>query len=359
MAYLLGLGKSLPPVAMSQSDAVHHALSIAPSSKKETNAIPVLYRRSGVKSRGLVLLEKKEGKISLPFFPVAQEKNDRGPSTEERMKQFELTVPHLAIEASQKALKNAKTSPARICHLVTVSCTGFSAPGFDVELIKKLKLAPDLSRTQIGFMGCHGAINGFRAARALALAHPGELVLLCAAEISSVHYAYGRKSDHLVANSLFADGAGAAVISDTGASQSWKILAAGSNIFPDSEKMMTWRIGNHGFEMGLSPRLPQLIRDNLKPWLSQWLSAQGFRIEDIRSWAVHPGGPRVLNAVQTSLGLPDNALSVSRQILAEFGNMSSATIFSIIERFYQNPDPLPCLALAFGPGLAAEVVLFG
>jgi len=357
MVRLLGLGTALPEQAVSQSFAAQHALSLYPHSEEEKRLLPILYGRTGVKERGSVLFEEK-GEFSLPFFPPVKEEGERGPTTEERMKQFVLKAPALALQASRKAVEETKITSDALRHLVTVSCTGFSSPGFDLELIKTLHLAPDISRTQIGFMGCHGAVNGLRVASALASAHPGESVLLCAVEISSIHYAYGWKPGQVVANSLFADGAGAAVISTGGPNGSWTLQATGSRVFPDSEDAMTWRIGNHGFEMGLSAHVPQLIGANLRGWLREWLSKEGLVISDIRSWAVHPGGPKVLDAVESALELPPNALAVSRKILAEHGNMSSATILFLLEELSRIEAPIPCLALAFGPGLTAEAALF-
>ncbi len=357
MVRLLGLGTAVPEQTVSQSLAAQHALSLYPHSEEERRLLPILYGRTGVKERGSVLFEEK-GEFSLPFFPPVKEEGERGPTTEERMKQFVLKAPALALQASRKAVEEAKITSDTPRHLVTVSCTGFSSPGFDLKLIKTLNLAPDISRTQIGFMGCHGAVNGLRAAHALASTYPGESVLLCAVEISSIHYAYGWKPEQVVANSLFADGAGAAVISTRGPKGSWALQATGSCIFPDSEDAMTWRIGNHGFEMALSARVPQLIGTHLRGWLREWLSSQSFSIPDIRSWAVHPGGPRVLDAVESALKLPPNPFAVSRKILAEHGNMSSATVLFLLEELRRMDAPLPCLALAFGPGLTAEAALF-
>lgn len=415
--YLLGIGTAAPANTISQTQAAHHALALSPSTKKNSGLLHALYKRSGVKSRASVLLEKHNGELSSPFFSSSSPEQNRGPNTEERMKEFESKVPLLALQASSEALKNARILPEKIRHLVTVSCTGFSAPGFDLELIRNLKLSTQVSRTHVGFMGCHGAINGFRVAHALTKAHPGESVLLCSAEISSIHFAYGWKSDQVVANSLFADGAGAAILStyapacrrgredrppwredegvgripakprrqgrgeaellrrdsagfkgprvltrgapsSDGPAKSWEVFATGSAIFPNSEDAMSWRIGNHGFEMSLSARVPQLIRNHLKAWLEEWLTQQGFQLDAIKSWAVHPGGPRVLDAVELSLGLEKDQLAVSRQVLADSGNMSSATIFHILKQLYAGPAPLPCLALAFGPGLAVEAALF-
>jgi predicted naringenin-chalcone synthase len=121
---------------------------------------------------------------------------------------------------------------------------------------------------------------------------------------------------------------------------------------------MTWRIGDRGFEMYLSPSVPGVIKEHLRPWLEAWLAQQGVSIESVGSWAVHPGGPRILSAVEEALGLPRSATAMSREILATFGNMSSPTVLFIIERLQAAGCPRPCVALGFGPGLTAEAALF-
>ena len=120
---------------------------------------------------------------------------------------------------------------------------------------------------------------------------------------------------------------------------------------------MSWRIFDHGFQMTLSPRVPEAIRESLRPWLSGWLAGQGLEIADIRGWAIHPGGPKILAACANALGLDDAMMSPSRQVLAEFGNMSSPTVLFILERIRKQADSRPGVMLAFGPGMTIEAAL--
>jgi predicted naringenin-chalcone synthase len=264
----------------------------------------------------------------------------------------------LAGAAAEQALVNAALPPAAVTHLVTVSCTGFFAPGLDIGLIKRLSLPPTVGRLHVGFMGCHGTLNALRAAQALVDANPAAVVLVCAVELCSLHFQYGSEPDQLVANALFADGAAALVgRSSASGDEAWRVVAAGSYLMPDAEDGMTWRIGNHGFQMTLSPRVPELIGAHLRPWLEAWLVALGRRLEELNSWAVHPGGPRILTSVAQTLGLPPAALAASAEILAECGNMSSPTVLFILQRLQQQGARRPCLALGFGPGLVAEAAL--
>jgi predicted naringenin-chalcone synthase len=231
----------------------------------------------------------------------------------------------------------------------------------DVELITRLRLPPTIERLQIGFMGCHGAINGLRAARAIAAADPNAAVLLCAVELCSLHYRFAWEPDRLVANALFGDGAAAVVAGgpalDNGPC-AWRLAATGSCLIPSSTQAMSWRIGDHGFEMTLDASVPELIQTHLRPWLTAWLAAHHLALADIGSWAIHPGGPRILSSIEASLGLASGATTVSRDVLAAHGNMSSPTVLFILDRLRRVSARLPCVALGFGPGMFAEAALF-
>ena len=266
----------------------------------------------------------------------------------------------MAKQAAQDALDESGIAPSAITHLVTVSCTGFKAPGFDLGLIKQLQLANTVERTHVGFMGCHGAFNGMRVAHAFAQSVPNSRIILCATEICSIHYYYPWDPKRVVGNALFGDGAGAMVGSagQNTAADAWQLVANGSCLFPNSDHAMTWVIGNHGFEMTLSAKVPNMIAAHLRPWLENWLKSHGKAIGEIGSWAIHPGGPRILSAVEESIGLIPGVAWSSREILTQYGNMSSATILFILDRLRRTAALRPCVALGFGPGLVVEAALF-
>jgi predicted naringenin-chalcone synthase len=206
-------------------------------------------------------------------------------------------------------------------------------------------------------MGCHAAINGLRIADAIVRASSTR-VLLCAVELCSLHFQYAPEPGQAVANALFADGAAAAVLGP-GADAPLRIDSFSSRLIPGTASDMTWTIGDHGFRMTLSPRVPELLRAHASPWVADWLAARSLSTSDIDAWAVHPGGPRILDAVASSLALPSTALAVSRATLADHGNMSSPTILFILDRLRREPRRGRTLAMAFGPGLMAEGVLLG
>jgi alpha-pyrone synthase len=194
-------------------------------------------------------------------------------------------------------------------------------------------------------------------ASAFAGADAAAHILLCAVELCSLHYHYGKDPQGLVANALFADGAAAVVGTAAEVAGGWRVAATASCLLPHSTDAMGWTIGDHGFVMSLSRRVPALIATHLRPWLEGWLQQQGIDLAAVGSWAVHPGGPRILDAVERSLGLPSSALAISREVFAGHGNMSSPTVLFILDRLRAVDAPRPCVALAFGPGLVAETAL--
>lgn len=361
---ILGLGTALPPHRLSQGDAAAVAARVAlpeqePSPSKR-RLLETLHRRTGVEARHVVL-DDLSGPSSGPdptFF------GSTSPGTGERMRRYSEEAPPLALRAVRAALDQAQVSPERITHLITVSCTGFHAPGVDLALMAALPLNASVARTHVGFMGCHGALNGLRVAAGYSGADPNACVLLCAVELCSLHLQYGWEGERIVANALFADGAAALVASGEGPSLAapsplalGRLIASGSLLVPASSGAMSWAIEDHGFVMGLSPQVPDLIAEHLRPWLEGWLADRQLSLDAIGSWAVHPGGPRILSAVTETLGLDPVLIEPSRSVLRDCGNMSSPTLLFILERLRCSGAPGPCLALAFGPGLSVEVAL--
>lgn len=374
---LAGLGCALPPGSLSQSDAASAASRLRRcddpvAADRELLLLRALYRRSGVQTRHSVLLRAGDAHPveRQTFYAEATDREDRGPSTAARMERYEIEAPVLAEQACRRALEAASIEAEAITHLVTVSCSGFNSPGFDLALFPRLELSQETARTHVGFMGCHGALNGLRVARALAATEPTARVLLCAVELCTLHHQYTDQPQQIVANSLFADGAAAAIVrAATGnghssqvtpamdADRPWQIVACGSCLVPGSVDAMTWRIGDHGFCMTLSAQVPEIIKSQLRPWLCAWLARHDLTPESIANWAVHPGGPRILSAVAEALALPVGSLAVSSNVLSMYGNMSSPTILFILEQLRATRAPGPCVALAFGPGLVVEAAL--
>lgn len=359
---IAGIGTAAPEFSISQAEVAEVNKLFCPGDDERLRLIPPLYRRAGVRKRHSVLLQVAEGEplARQSLYRASRGEGDRGPTTGQRMEVYERAAPELVLRACRAAIDDAGVARDTLTHLVTVSCTGFHAPGSDARVIEELGLRRDVQRTHVGYMGCHGALNGMRVGEAIVSADPGARVLLCAVELCTLHFYYGWDAEKIVANSLFADGAGALVGSATGSDGNgagWTVAANGSYLMPDSADAMTWNIGDHGFHMTLSARVPALIDEHLHGWLTAWLEGNGLSIDEVASWAVHPGGPRILSAFAGAAGLATDALAVSRDVLGEFGNMSSATLLFILERMRRAEAPRPCVAVGFGPGMVVETVL--
>jgi predicted naringenin-chalcone synthase len=353
---ILGIGTALPEHTMSLDEAVEMSTELICRTDRESRLLRTMYRKARVQIRRTCvpyqIAYKWIGKDALPS-------SSPGPTTQERMALYAEHARPLATLAATRALESAGIAANEITHMVTVSCTGFDAPGVDIHLFDELGLRNTTQRLHIGFMGCHGAINGLRAARGLAAVDPDARILLCAVELCSLHFKFQWDPERMLGNALFADGAAALVVgqSQSSASEICRVRDTGSCLLSDSREAITWNVGDFGFDMSLSNRVPDLIGEQLKPWLVPWLESRGHSLKTIESWAVHPGGPRILDAVQEALGLDSTALATSNAVLSEHGNMSSPTVLFILERFLQQAVHRPCLLLGFGPGMMAEVAL--
>ena len=366
---ILGLGTALPEHSISQAGMATFATTcVAPEltgSKNPTGLIQALYRRAGVQSRHSVLLESSSDDEATAerFFEFVKGPEDRGPGTAARMNRFEIEAPKIAMKATANAIREANIDPAEITHLITVSCSGFSAPGVDLYLIENLGLARSVSRTHVGFMGCHGALNGLRVAHSFAAADPNAVVAMSAVELCTLHHQYGWDPQQIVANSLFADGAatviGRATSCSHGPSQKLpgRLVDNYSFVIPETSELMTWKIGDNGFEMTLSPEVPGVITRTLPGALNEFLVRNGLQLSEIQSWAIHPGGPRILAATAEAAGLSDAQIDASISVFQRCGNMSSPTVLFILDELRARDASLPCLMLGFGPGLNVEIAL--
>jgi predicted naringenin-chalcone synthase len=328
---------------LTQEEAADIAVPLCCENARQEQVLRTLYRKSGIDRRHVVARGE--------FYPP------NPPTTAERMARFRDEANRLALNAATRAIEQSGIAPGDITHLVTVSCTGFSAPGVDLSLMETLPLSMDTQRLNVGFMGCHGAINGIRAVHGLTSLDANAVVLMCCVELCSLHFQYGWNTRQLTANALFADGAAAIVAAGSARPASRRIVSTASRVFPDTGDDMTWDIGDHGFEMTLSSRVPGKIAAAVREWLTEWLKPHALSLGDIGSWAIHPGGPRVLDGVQEALQLSDAAVAPSRRILRNYGNMSSGTVLFVLNELLAAGSSGPTILIAFGPGLTGEAAL--
>ena len=368
---ILGIGTATPQQKIQQQHAALLATNLIGNKAPAERTMQAIYRQTKIAQRSSVLLDgPHEGVVTQEFFQPATSSEDHGPTTQERMARYATEATPLAVTAVEKALAKADVAAAEITHLVTCSCTGFQAPGVDIALMRELGLSNATSRTHIGFMGCHGGFNALRVAKAYAESDSRATVLIVCVELCSLHFQYTDNPEQIVANSIFADGAAAIVGRSADHPMSsevsgWRLLDQTSVVLPETVDQMGWLIGDTGFEMSLSPEVPSLIGNALPGTTTTFLKKHGLDRGQITDWAVHPGGPRILSTVEQSLQLDADALQISREVLSQYGNMSSATIFFILETLFVQPrqtnqlsQPDTCIAMAFGPGLTTELALF-
>ncbi len=331
--------------------------------------LPQIYERSAIERRYSCVEDYRLEAEAFTFFPKDWSLSP-APSTRCRNLQYRKAVVPLAERVAREALAQSGVAPSEITHVVAVSCTGFFAPGLDIELVKRLGLPDATQRTFVGFMGCYAAFNAMRLAHAFCQSDAGARVLVVCAELCTLHFQVEDSIESAVVNALFSDGAAAAVFASRSPEEAaGKLAYAEGRALLDEDSLgdMTWEIGDTGFMMGLSSRVPRVIAENLPGYLEALLGRNGLSPADIDFWAVHPGGIAIVEKTQEVLGLPEAALHESREVLRRYGNMSSPTILFILSRFLEahrrqveagGAGLRHGVALAFGPGLTIEGALF-
>jgi predicted naringenin-chalcone synthase len=276
------------------------------------------------------------------------------PSTARRMQMFEKFAPRLAEVALDRLAVSASERNA-ISHVIVTSCTGLYAPGLDFDIVRHLGLRPSVERTMIGFMGCYAAINALKSAHYIVRSEPSARVLVLNLELCTIHLQETEDLEQMLSFLLFADGCTASLVSAE--PQGLAIDSFLAVNLPETSHLITWRIRDAGFDMQLSGQVPAEIKRTMKETGAQVTRGRDPLQMDL--WAVHPGGRTVLDAVEQGLGLPADALCYSRNILARFGNMSSATVMFVLEQVLAaaRAGQQGC-AMSFGPGVTAETMLF-
>jgi alpha-pyrone synthase len=347
------------PYTVSQLDARDFMLRAEGLSEPLRKRIPQIYERSGINERHTCLKDYTLRHDQFEFYPATAAMTP-SPSTGQRNAQYRLVSTALAVAAATESLREAELSADKITHLIVVSCTGFFAPGLDVQLVERLWLPAATQRLMIGFMGCCAAFNALAAAHNICRSQPNAKVLVVCVELCTLHFQISDDLESVIVNALFSDGAAACIIRSIKEQDSeGKLIYRGgaSSLVPNSQGAMSWEVGDTGFMMGLSPKVPEIISSALPEYLSRFNDRFNLSPEDIDFWAVHPGGRQVLDRTASVLQLKPDALEDSYSILRDHGNMSSPTILFIIQRIMQRrviDDRHSGIALGFGPGLTIE-----
>jgi alpha-pyrone synthase len=275
------------------------------------------------------------------------------PDTETRMRFYKKHAFSLACTALDRL--GFRSFKDDVTHLIITTCTGFYAPGIDLQIVSHYGLKPSVERTVIGFMGCQAAVNALKLSRHIVRSDPAAKVVIVNLELCTLHMQETRNLEQVLSFLIFADGCSASVVSSEPAGI--ELQSFYSAVMPDSREQITWHIGGLGFDMVLSRQVPATIAAGLASCLPSIL--KGRVSEDISHWAVHPGGRSILDAVRAGISLPEKALESSRRVLKQFGNMSSATIMFVLKDMLErSPVNGQGCAMSFGPGLTVESMLF-
>jgi len=359
---LIDIATAVPPYKVDQATAAEELKKrMAPDSRAAQRLIDMAAAQSGIISRYIVIPDAEKDRNE-NFYS-----DNSGyviPETKKRMDEYERWSKYLAKEAVEKLFKNTGVSPSEIERIITVSCTGFYAPGLDHYIAEEFNIPLSVKRTNIGFMGCAASIIGFNSVlEALALEKESN-ILLISCEICSLHLQFTPSRDNILSNMIFADGAAAVLFSNSkelSRNARLELVNTQSVLFPSSTEFMGWKIGNTGFEMILSSDLPKIILSEAVPAVVKMLESMGVKKESVKHWALHPGGRAILDSLQKGLCLSDDEMQPSRTVLKNYGNLSSVSILFVLREILDSSQletgDILC-ALAFGPGLSMELALF-
>ncbi len=330
----------------------------------DATRLQALYRATGIKNRYSVLKDYGTTPEDYSFFPK-NSRLDPFPSIGPRMVAFQKEALPLCLKAVEDLETNTRLRSSwksEITHLVTVSCTGMYAPGLDLDLLKELGLSGEVQRTAINFMGCYAAFNAMKVADHICRSHPSANVLVVCVELCTLHFQNKASQDNLLANALFADGAAAMLISsEKGAGMNLSLANFHCGVEQSGEGDMAWKIGDFGFEMRLTSYVPDIIKSGINTLTKGLLKRHGGSIDKIDYFAIHPGGKRILEAIEEALNIDKMENWAAYDVLKTYGNMSSATVLFVLKRLMQSltseDHGKKILSFAFGPGLTLESML--
>lgn len=363
-SFIVGIGTATPGHRLSQKEILRFMVKAHGLDESQARQLEILYRASGIRNRYSVLSDYGSSSEDFNFYP----KNDAlqpFPAISHRMDKYRKEALPLCIKAVGdlgERLKSGTGWTSGISHLITVSCTGMYAPGLDIDLMEHFGLNPSVQRTAINFMGCHAAINALKIADIICKTEPQATVLIVCVELCTLHFQNQASEDNLLANALFSDGAAAILVKGE--------APAGLSIRPDNfrsavdysgRKDMAWQIGNFGFEMKLSAYVPEIIRSGIKELTTQLLQHPEYSAVAIDFFAIHPGGKKILEAIEQALGISKTNNKAAYEVLRSFGNMSSPTVLFVLKEVWDqlsaSDKGKKILSFAFGPGLTMESML--
>jgi len=353
LAKIISIGTAVPAFQHKQESILHFMQNIFEVDDDENRKLAYLYHKSAIQTRYSVIEDFGLPRDEWQFIP----KNNTlpFPSIETRMAIYEKESTPLSIEAIKNCIEQ-KIALGDITHLITVSCTGMSAPGLDLQIAEQLQLSPTIFRTSVNFMGCYAAIHGLKIAQLIADTNENAKVVVVCTELCTLHFQKEYTQDNVSSSLLFADGSAAAlVVSNNHQLKGIKLLSFYSEIAANGKNDMSWKLSSHGFLMSLSSYVADIIKADIDKLVEKSLAVNNLKKEQITHWCIHPGGKKILEAASQSIGILPTELKHSYETLSNYGNMSSPTILFVLKEILNNSNSQENIfGCAFGPGLTME-----
>ncbi|MVN22832.1 type III polyketide synthase [Mucilaginibacter arboris] len=359
------IGIANPEYSISQKESYQFMGKAFGLKEQHAAKLESIHANSGIERRFSVIPDFSGNDFAQNTFFGASADLEPFPDTAKRLKLYEKEAITIAVNAVNNCLESFDSNfKASITNLITVSCTGMYAPGLDIDLVEKLQLNRNVERTCINFMGCYGAVNALKTADYICRSNPQSKVLVVSVELCTLHLQKTNSLDNWVANALFADGAAAVIVENTanrtGKGTCLELEAFYSEFMYEARNEMAWFIGNTGFEMKLTGKVPKQVKEHIKRIADRLLNKANLQFNEITAFAVHPGGRKILEAAEEALELPEEANQFSYEVLKDYGNMSSATILFVLQKQLYSPNAIEhgnIMGFAFGPGLTVESMI--
>ncbi len=357
MSKIIAIGTAVPAFKHEQSAILDFMQRVYALTDEEQRKLKFLYRQGGIETRYSVIPDYSLPATAWAFYSPT-ENLEPFPKLEKRMQWYQQYAAQLSLNAVNKCIENF--TDQSITHLITVSCTGMSAPGLDLELLELLDLPLTTFRTSVNFMGCYAAIHALKIADAFCKADKKANVLIVCTELCTLHFQKEHSVDNMTSSMLFADGAAAVLVTGNEDQEGLSIENFYSMVSLKGKKDMAWELSSKGFLMTLSSYVPDMIEGDFDVLVREALKMANLRKEDITNWCIHPGGKKILEAVHKSLGFTNGQLEPCYEILRDFGNMSSPTVLFVLEKIMKSLNSKgenTIFGAAFGPGLTMETFI--
>lgn len=354
LSKIISIGTALPAYCHRQMDIFQFMQTVYGLSEPDRRKLRFMYLQSGISQRYSVLPDYSKPIQEWRFYPQT-ENLEPFPSLEKRMMVYNRQAPLLSVDAVRDCLNNVH-DPKKITHLITVSCTGMSAPGLDLQLMELMDLPKQIFRSSINFMGCYAAVHALKIADAFCRSDKNAQVLIVCTELCTLHFQREATMDNMASSLLFGDGSSAALVTADGhAGEGLRLDSFYSEIIPKGRRDMAWELSSTGFLMTLSGYIPELIQEDFAGIVDRAMGEAGNGEGPVTHWCIHPGGKKILDAIHKSMRFTNGQLDHATEVLNEVGNLSSATILFVLKKMMKEKKSISkLLAAAFGPGLTVE-----